>query len=345
VLLGALDREALAFGLVTTAGTVSHTGAAGLTLGGGFGRTGRLFGLTCDNLAAADVVLADGRFTQASASNNADLLWGLRGGGGNFGVVSSFEYQLHPMDPVIYGGTVAYPLDQAVRILLDYAEFCAEAPDALNTDWALIAPAGRPPMLQLEACFAGPAEAGEVLVSKLARFGKPLVNRTGPMEYLRLQQRIDATVPHGGQYYMKSGFLRGIPVAAAETLVGNFRPSQHMTQVITLQQLGGAIGRVPQTATAFSHRDASHSLLVMAGWKEPGRNPEHIREIRDYWSGLEAFTTGFYVNSITADDEPKLRSNYRENYARLVQLKNRYDPGNLFRMNANVQPDGQISRS
>jgi hypothetical protein len=144
---------------------------------------------------------------------------------------------------------------------------------------------------------------------------------------------------------MKSGFLRGITVAAAETLVGSFRPNPHMTQVITLQQLGGAIGRVPQTATAFSHRDASHSLLVMAGWKERGRNAEHMQEIRDYWSGLETFTTGFYVNSITADDEPKLRTNYRENYARLVNLKNRYDPGNLFRMNANVQPDVAISRN
>jgi FAD/FMN-containing dehydrogenase len=338
VLLGELDREALAFGLVTTAGTVSHTGAAGLTLGGGFGRTGRKFGLTCDNLRAADVITADGRFLRASAEENPDLHWGLRGGGGNFGVVTSFEYQLHPMNPQVLGGTVAFPLAQARDVLGQYAEFCAESPDELNTDWTLIAPSGRMPMVQLEACYVGEPGLGEAWIRRLGSFGKPVANRMRLMDYLKLQRRIDPTVPHGQQYYMKSGFLVDLPRAAVDTLVDAFRPSDTMTQVVTFQQLGGAIGRVPQTATAFSHRDAGFALLVMSGWTDPASSPAHVAAVREYWQRLEPFTTGFYVNSITADDEPKVRANYRDNYDRLVAVKTAYDPGNLFRLNANVKP-------
>jgi FAD/FMN-containing dehydrogenase len=338
ILLGELDAATQAVGLVTTAGTVSHTGAAGLTLGGGFGRTCRKFGLTCDNLTRARLVTATGDLIQAGEEENPDLLWGLRGGGGNFGVVGSFDYQLHAMDPMILGGTVSFPFEQAAEVLRNYADFCTGAPDELNTDWTIVAPRGQRALVSVEACYIGDEARGEKLIAQLQSFGKPLVSRIRRMEYLKLQRRIDSSTPHGGRYYMKSGFMPDIDSGLMNSLLEQYRLTPGMTLVVTFQQLGGAVGRVPLDATAFSHRDAAYSLLVMAGWEEPAADASNIAEVRRYWRALEPHTQGFYVNSISPEDEPRVRANYRGNYARLAQLKSRYDPANLFRLNANVKP-------
>jgi len=205
-LLQDLDRETRRFGLVTTAGTVSHTGAAGLTLGGGLGRVGRRFGLACDNLRSVDLVTADGRLLRASSDENADLFWGLRGGGGNFGVATSFEYALHAMDPTILGGNMAWPIEQAREVLRFYAEFSREAPDELNLDFAL---AGTPQgaLIALEACWSAGLAEGERVLEPVRSFGKPILDEIGPMPYLELQSGSDSRLAHGVRFYAKAAFL------------------------------------------------------------------------------------------------------------------------------------------
>jgi FAD/FMN-containing dehydrogenase len=275
---------------------------------------------------------------RASANDNPDLLWGLRGGGGNFGVVSAFDYRLHPMKPMVLGGTVSFPFEQADEVLRNYADFCASAPDELNTDWTVVAPRGQRAIVSVEACYIGAPKDGEALLARLHTLGRPLASRLGAIEYLKLQRRIDASTPHGGRYYMKSGFMPRIDKDLCAALLEPYRFTPGMTLVVTFQQLGGAVARVPDNGTAFSHRDASYSLLVMAGWRDAAADTSYVAAVRRYWQNLSPYSTGFYVNSITTGDEPKVRANYRGNYARLAELKGRYDPTNLFRLNANVTP-------
>ncbi len=337
-LLGALDHEAQAFGLATTAGTISHTGAAGLTLGGGFGRLGPMFGLACDNLVAADVVTADAQLVRASAREDADLLWGLRGGGGNFGVVSLFEYQLHAVGPEIVAGKLVYPLAQARDVLAFYAELCTRTPDELCVDYAIVCPPGARPLVMVEVtCARETATAGRI-IRELRAFGDPLADRIGRVDYTALQRSTDAGTAPGRQYYLKSGFLDGIAPGLIDALLAGFEPSPTRALVLTFQQLGGAIGRVPAGGTAFAHRDASHALLMMSGWTDLAESPAHMDWVRAYWRRAAPFTNGFYVNSYTPDERPRVQRNYGENYPRLVALKNRLDPGNLFRMNVNIEP-------
>jgi len=338
VLLGALDHESQAFGLATTAGTVSHTGAAGLTLGGGFGRLGRKFGLACDNLIGADLVTADGELVRVSDRENSDLMWGLRGGGGNFGVVTSFRYRLHPVGPQVLGGNRVYPLEQAREVLRYYAELSAAAPDELCVDYAIVAPPGARPLVITEVTWAGDAARGEEAIAGLRSFGKPHADRIGPVSYARLQRGTDAGTAPGRQYYLKSGFLRGIEPGLIDELLEGFAVSASRALVITFQQLGGAIGRIGARDTAFAYRDASHALLMMSGWTDPGRTPEHMEFVRDYWGRLQRWTQGFYVNSYTPDEAGRVRANFRENYPRLLRLKQQHDPHNLFRMNVNIDP-------
>ncbi len=337
-LLGALDHEAQAFGLATTAGTISHTGAAGLTLGGGFGRLGPMFGLACDNLVRADVVTADGRLARASADEDAELLWGLRGGGGNFGVVSMFEYQLHPLGPEIVGGKLVYAFEQARDVLAFYGELCARTPDELCVDYAIVCPPAAQPLVMVEVTCARETTAAARTLDELRAFGKPLANRIGRVAYAELQRSTDAGTAPGRQYYLKSGFLAGVAPGLIDELLGGFEPSASRALVLTFQQLGGAISRVPADATAFSHREATHALLMMSGWTNPAESPAHTAWVRAYWQRVAPFTNGFYVNSYTPDERTRVRSNYGGNYARLVQLKRRFDPNNLFRMNVNIEP-------
>jgi len=337
-LLGELDREAQFFGLATTAGTVSHTGAAGLTLGGGFGRLGRRFGLSCDNLVSVDVVTAGGELVRASRDENRDLFWGLRGGGGNFGIATSFEYRLHEVDPTVLGGPIIFPFDRARQVLDFFVEFTATAPDELNLDCAIVAPPGAKPMVVLEVCYSGDLARGEKVIAPARSFLKPLADQVKAMPYLTLQSGGDEANAPGRQYYVKSGFVEAVDPALLDAMVAGFSGAPGRSTVMLLQLLGGAIGRVNPDATAFNHRKARFDLLVLGGWADPAQTAEHNAWIKGFWSELEPYTRGYYFNTTIGDSQEKVRANFGANYPRLVQLKNRYDPGNLFRLNANVQP-------
>ncbi|MEZ5565423.1 MAG: FAD-binding oxidoreductase [Gammaproteobacteria bacterium] len=337
-LLGELDRESQHFGLATTAGTVSHTGTAGLTLGGGFGRLGRRFGLACDNMLAADVVTADGEVRRASQDENPDLYWGLRGGGGNFGVVTSFEFRLHEVQPVILGGSIIYPFSQARDVLTFLANFAETAPDELNLDCAIVAPPGGEPMVMLEVCYSGKISTGEKLIMPIRQFGKPLADQIKPMPYLDLQTSGDEANAVGRNYYLKSGFVERIQPELFDTLLAGYRPDPGRATVILLQHLRGAIQRVRPDATAFPHRGARFDLVTLTSWTDPAQTPAHIAWLKAFWATVEPYTRGYYFNTEIGDSQEKVRANFGANYSRLVKLKDRYDPGNLFRLNAKVLP-------
>jgi FAD/FMN-containing dehydrogenase len=339
VLLGQFDREAQAFGLATTAGTVSHTGAAGLTLGGGFGRIGRRFGLACDNLTAADVVTADGRFVRASATDNPDLLWGLRGGGGNFGVVTSFEYRLHQVTPLMYGGSLVFPYVEPRALLASFSHFIAGASDNLYTDCAIVQTPDGKRIVAFDVCHSGTQAEAEKELAGLRKMGTPLVDALRPINYVDVQSAGDASYPAGRRYYIKSGFVGGITPAVVDAVTGYLDGAPLPGGIVLFSHQGGAISRVKPDATAFFHRAAPHSVMVAAFWDDPLDAERSTQWTRNGWQVVEPHTDGFYVNEVSADDsERRIRGTYGTNYPRLAALKRRYDPDNLFRMNANIKP-------
>jgi len=341
-LLGQLDREALAFGLATPVGTVADTGVAGLTLGGGVGRIGRKFGLTCDNLIGAELVTADGNWVRVSESENPDLLWALRGGGGNFGVVTSFTFRLHPVTPMMYGGDLTFPFAGARQRLRGYAEAVAAAPDELYVDMAMAkgATPSDPGWLAFNVCYCGPAAGAERAVSALRKLGKPLSDELGPTPYAKLQGSADlrGISPLGS--YGRGGMLYGITPTLIDTMVDAIEgaPSEHV--MLWLQQQGGAISRVAPQATAYFNRGATHNLGIFTAWKMPQAADEReLNWVRSSWGKIEPQTRGQYVNLAATDDrEARVHAAYGDNYARLAALKKQYDPANLFRLNGNVKP-------
>ncbi len=337
-LLGDLDRECLAFGLVTTAGTVSHTGAAGLTLGGGQGRLQRIHGLTCDNLVAADLIAANGELVRANERDNQELLWGLRGGGGNFGVVTAFEYRLHPFSGTVLGGELLYPLEQARSVYDFYADFTQTTPDELHLTMAMISPTGGKPLVAVQACYAGDLARGERVIEPLRRHGKPIADRIKPMPYLELQTNNDVANAAGKNYYAKSGFVSRLEPGLLDELIGSVPTAPGRATVAVIQQFGGAMSRVPEDATAYAGRKAAYEILALGGWSDATRNEQNIAEVRGYWKRLESYTRGFYINTSSQEEQGSVRANYGRHYERLVKLKDRHDPGNLFRLNANVKP-------
>ena len=336
--LGHLDHEAQAFGLTTTTGTVSHTGCAGLTLGGGLGRLGRVHGLTCDNLLSADIVTADGQFLTCSADQNADLFWGLRGGGGNFGIVTSFEYQLQKVGPEVLGGSLLYPLSQAKDVLDFYGEFSIGAPRELNVAAVIVQPPGGKGMIILGVTWLGSDEEGARVLRPLQEFGKPMVDGIGKHKYLELQTDNDRTLPHGRNYYMKAGFLRSVESGVVDALVDGVEPSDSRSFVTIMSQLGGAIADVGASDTAFSHRDAAYDMLIGADWSDDEQSEQHVQDMRNFWKTLAPFTHGFYINNAMDENVDGVRETFRGNYDRLVALKNQYDPTNLFHLNTNIEP-------
>jgi FAD/FMN-containing dehydrogenase len=341
-LLGDLDRESQAFGLATPAGRVSHTGVAGLTLGGGFGRLTPRFGLSCDNLRAADVITADGAFVRTSLDENRELLWGLQGGGGNFGVVTSFEYQLHPVAPMMYGGGLVYPLAKARELLRFLAEFSGRMPDELFVDTMLANLPQVGKALAFSVCYSGPPGKGEEVVKPLRQFG-PVVDGVRPATYIQLQTAQDRGAQHGRGYYERSGFLtRIVPElidAAVDSLESAAAPG---ARIMFTGDCAGAFNRVKRDATAFWNRDARSTLIVQSFWDDPRdavASEMHKLWARETFDRLSPHTKGFYVNTIAVDDPgQRVRATYGDNYARLVALKRKYDPSNLFRRNANIDP-------
>jgi FAD/FMN-containing dehydrogenase len=338
-LLGQLDHECAAFALATTVGTVSNTGAAGLTLGGGLGHLGGRFGLACDNLRAADVVTADGRLVRASETQNADLLWGLRGGGGNFGVVTALEYELHEVNPVILGGVLGFSGTQARQVLDFFADYGPRKPDALGLDVGLRSAPGTELGVSMIICWSGEPRAAERALEPIRKLGAPAQGAVGPLPYVRLQSMLDGGFPDGRKYYQKSGLVSSLGRDAIDTLIDVFQTPRPQPLTLLLQTLGGAANRVAPEATAFVHRSALCDMAIITGWDSSDESAANIAAMREIWSRLEPFTSGFYVNSRYENDLKAFRENYGNNYPRLVQLKNKYDPMNLFRLNANVVPD------
>jgi FAD/FMN-containing dehydrogenase len=337
VLLGELDRECQAFRLATTLGTASDTGIAGLTLGGGMGRLARKFGYTCDNLLSVDLVTADGKLLQADASKNTDLYWAVRGGGGNFGVVTQFEYQLHPFGPEVMAGTILFPFAAAGRVVKAAMELNEHAPDDLylNPIFSRF-PDGR--YVGLEVCYYGAPAEGERLLAPLKRAGKVVADDVGLRTYLEIQSSYDPGLPAREAYYFKSGFLRKVTPAMVDEIVAAYEHAPPSLLGAPLIHLGGVAGRVAPDATAFWNRDADHDLAVWASWQDPAQNERIIGEVRAFWAKLEHLTKGYYINTDTPDDERRLRETYGGNYDRLVQIKTKFDPTNLFRLNANIKP-------
>ena len=340
VLWRELDHETQAFGLATTGGTVSNTGIAGLTLGGGLGWLMGKHGLTVDNLIAADVVTADGQPRQASVKENPDLFWALRGGGGNFGVVTSFEYRLHPVTQVM-GGLVLYPLDQAREVLRFYRDFCRGLPDEAEAYSGLLTSPDGIPVAALVLGYNGSIEDGTKSLAPARQFGKPIADLVGPMPYRARQSMLDEpNAVHGLHRYWRSAFTDHISDELIDVLVERAANFSSPLSALLFFYMHGAATRVPLAETAFAARRPQWDFDAIGQWTDGAQSSQHIAWVRALWGRAEPHLQGSaYINHLAADDRPeKVRASFGDNYARLRQLKAVYDPTNLFRMNANIAP-------
>lgn len=338
-LLGALDHEAQSHGLATTAGTVSHTGVGGLTTGGGFGRIGRRFGLSCDNVRAFDVVTADGQMRTANSEQNKDLYWALRGGGGNFGVVTTFEFQLHAVDPIMIGGDLEYSWQDTPAMLQFLLDFCPHAPDELWLEFVIVRLPNDVRFLEIDVCYSGPRDQAEKVLAPLRSFRKPTRDTVGPQPYVKLQASRDKQAEHGHRHYIKGGMVHKATPALADALISTIENAKlPLVQAVALPHAGGAISRVKPTATAFAQRSVQHLIMIQAHWDDPAHNEAVADWIRTTWPKIEPLTHGFYVNEYRPEDAGRVSTTYGVNYDRLVAVKSKVDPNNLFRLNANITP-------
>ena len=351
VLLGELDRAMQAVGLATTLGTVTDTGIAGLTLGGGIGRLMRKYGLTIDNLVSVDVVSADGKLRHASDRENPDLFWAVRGGGGNFGVVTSFEYQLHPFNHKVLSGEKIYPYSQARTVFAAMAELAESAPDELYVSGGVAnfttgPNLGRYAAFGVDYCGDDPA-VGARLLEPLRKLGTPLLDTVAAVPYLAAQgaqSAANVAVPNEVDQYVETGFLRSTPTALFDVIVRRFEtlPSSFDASA-GMSHMAGAVARVRPDATAYWNRSATYDFLSQVSWTERSRDAEGAKVSRDMWEVVKPFTEGYYVNTSPGADNSRVRATYGDNYQRLVAIKDKYDPGNLFRMNANIRPSKPVA--
>ena len=347
-LWGDVDHESQAFGLATSGGVVSTTGIGGLTLGGG-SQTWliRRYGSTADNLVSADVVTAAGDLLRASETENADLFWALRGGGGNFGVVTSFEYRLHPVGPLVLAGPTFFLWDRAKEITDFYLEYVQELPDELTTAlyyWTAPPAPFLPeslhgqPVVIIAACYAGAAKAGEGVVAPI-RALKPAADMLGPLPYTGLQTMFDPLFPKGIYSYAKSDYFDVIPTAMVDDMIAWAERKPTPLSLTHLNHFGGAMSRVANDATPFAHRDAMFAFSQDAFWEGPEATAPNVKWVKDYWQAMRAHSPrGAYVNFMADEGEDRVRESYRGNYDRLLQIKRKYDPANLFRLNQNIKP-------
>lgn len=345
--LGDLDHETQTFGMAVPAGIVTTTGIAGLTIGGGFGWVSRKYGLTCDNLISTDVVTADGELVSASKEKNPDLFWGIRGGGGNFGIVTSFEYQMREVGPTILGGGVFHPLSAAGNLLRFYREFIEDAPRDLTTIVILrnAPPAtflpesihGKP-IAAIFACYIGPIDQGERLLRPLREFGSPVGDNIAPKPFKIHQSMLDVMQPKGRRYYWKANDLPELSNGAIDTLISHTESITSQHTIIAMFQLGGAVSDIDEDATAYSHRNAAFALNCNAGWDD-GDDGKHISWARSISDAIEPYTSGVYVNFLGEEGEDRAKAAYGERkYEKLVALKDKYDGTNFFRLNQNIKP-------
>ena len=349
VLLGDLDREAQAFGLAVPAGIVTHTGLAGLTLGGGIGWLERKYGLTIDQLLSIDVVTAEGEFVRASQEENADLFWGVRGGGGNFGIVTEFEFRLNPVGPTVLAGPIVWAMEDSPKVLRFYREWIKEVPDELTTivTHRRVLPVPTIPeelhgkhVVVVGTCYAGPVEDGETVLQPLREFGSPLLDGCSPMPFTQHQAMLDPSFPHGWWYYIRSCNLAELTDEVIDILVEHGLRIASPVTVFSIFHLGGAVARVDENETAFGGRDAGHTLNVV-GITTTGERFEQEREwTRGLWTALQSHHQNVYVNFLMEEGEDRIREAYGgAKYDRLKALKRTYDPNNWFRLNQNILPD------
>ncbi|MGQ0570855.1 MAG: FAD-binding oxidoreductase [Armatimonadota bacterium] len=338
--LGEFDRKTQKFGLATTLGVNTDTGIAGLTLGGGYGWLAGKYGLACDNLVSAEVVTADGQIVEANAEQHADLFWALRGAGANFGVVTWFEYRLHAVGPVL-GGMVVYPLDENIVRFFD--EFSRAAPDELCTAGVVVTAPDGSPAFAIVACYCGRPDEGESIMRPLKTFSTPLMDLISPRSYVEMQSTLDDAWPPGRHYYNKAHNIRSLNEESIRTVLRYAGVLPTPVSNIAFQQLHGAASRVPVGDTAFPHRYDHYDLLVHPATDNPNDSEKIIRWARECWGALQPFVEqAVYVNALedaVEEGERRVRQAYGPNYDRLVMLKSKYDPGNLFRLNSNIRPE------
>jgi FAD/FMN-containing dehydrogenase len=352
VTLGELDNETQAFGLATPVGINSTTGVAGLTLGGGFGWISRKYGMTIDNLSSADVVTADGTLRRVSESENSDLFWAIQGGGGNFGIVTSFEFRLHSVGPEVLSGLVFHPQSKAPELMPKWRRFVAEAPDEL-TCWVVLRKAPPLPFLPEDvhgtdvmifaACYVGDMAEGERVLAPLRGYGEPIADVIGPHEFTDWQAAFDPLLTPGARNYWKSHDFTEINDAAADVILNYAGRLPSPECEIFIGHLGAAVNRVAVDATAYPHRDSEFILNVHTRWQEAAQDEECVKWARDFFQATEPYATGgVYVNFLTEEETGRIAPGaYGPNYERLAVLKAEYDPTNLFRMNQNIKPNGQ----
>ncbi|MDP9982414.1 hypothetical protein J2W14_001802 [Pseudarthrobacter oxydans] len=348
VLLGELDLETQAFGLAVPSGIVTHTGVAGLTLGGGIGWVMRKYGLSIDQLRSVEVVTADGDLVRASENENADLFWGVRGGGGNFGIVTGFEFRLNPVGPDVMAGPVFWAMEDAPEVLRFYRDWIADCPDELMT----IAVQRRAPALPIvppdlvgklvigvTACYAGPVEDGERALRPLKEFGSPVLDFCRPKPFLEHQKTFDPSFPHGWHYYVRSCDVAALSDEVIDIVVEHGRRITSPVTSIALWQMGGAVGRIDDEATAFNGRNAGFTFNINGNSKTAEGFDAERRWARDYWTALAPHHTSVYVNFLMEEGEGRVRQAYgAAKYEKLKTLKRKYDPTNFFSLNQNIKP-------
>jgi FAD/FMN-containing dehydrogenase len=348
VLLGELDRETQAFGLAVPSGIVTHTGISGLTLGGGIGWLMRKYGLSIDQLLSVDLITADGELVKVSTSENPDLFWGIRGGGGNFGIVTEFEFRLNPVGPIVLAGPVFWPMEESPNVLRFYREWIAEAPDDLMT---IVVHRKAPPLpfvpldlhgklvVAVVCCYAGPVEEGEKVVKPLKAFGSPVLDLCVPKPFLAHQAMFDPSFPHGWWYYMRACDVAELTEEVIDITVDHSLRIDSPLTAFPIWQRGGAAARVGEEEMAFGGRSAGHTFNITAVTATAEGFDQEREWVRNFWSALEPYHTGAYVNFLMEEGEERVRQAYgAQKYDQLKALKRRYDPDNFFRLNQNIGP-------
>lgn len=336
--LGDLDRETHLHGLAAPVGVVSATGVAGLTLGGGVGWLVRKYGMTVDNVLAFEVVTAEGTLLTASAEHHPDLFWALRGGGGNFGVVVSFTFRLHPVHTVL-GGMLLFPRERAAELIRVYRQFIESAPEELTAYAGLLCAPDGTPVVGIIVCYCGDLAEGERVIQPLRDFGTPLLDTIQPMPFPQMQCLLDGAFPTGNQNYWKGMFLRGLNDAAIDTMIAHANQATSPLSAVVIEYYAGAASRVPVSETAFAPRHETYDIGILAQWSDPAESAQQIAWTRGLAAALEPFGSGAYLlNFLAADDDDRVRAAFGPSYERLVAVKNRYDPSNFFSINQNIKP-------
>jgi FAD/FMN-containing dehydrogenase len=348
--LGEYDRSAQRYGLATPAGAIAHTGIAGLTLGGGMGWLHRPYGLTIDSLLAVELVTADGERLRVSADEHPDLFWGVRGGGGNFGIVTAFEFRLHPVGPLVLAGMVAHPIEAAAQVLALYGEWIAAVPEQMASIAAVFTCPPEPPfppelhgkhMCGVIVNWVGPHDEGERVLAPLRGFGPPVVDTIAPTPFAELQSSQDEKFAWGRRYYNKNLYLDDMDQRVMDLCVTHLQQVTSPLSAVALQHMAGAVSRVGPQDTAYLNRGALFNLDITSIWNDAAEDDRHVAWVRDFHAAVLPYSTGSeYVNTTSMDEKRDVRAAYGPNYDRLLELKDRYDPTNFFRLNQNIAPSG-----